>query len=80
MMQVHQAARLAMHNKTQLDNTSKCGCYHCFAIFTPQEIKEWTDDGDTAICPFCFVDAVLPETSDFPLNKQFLEKLHAYWF
>jgi hypothetical protein len=39
-------------------------CYHCQRIFSPSEVLEWCDDdaqgiGQTAICPFCYVDAVV---------------------
>ena len=39
-------------------------CYYCFAEFPPSSITEWCDEdedgvGQTAICPFCPVDAVV---------------------
>jgi len=37
-------------------------CYYCFAEFAPDVISEWCDGDDqdqTAICPYCGVDAVV---------------------
>lgn len=37
-----------------------CGCFYCLEKFNWHDIKEWTDDGCTVLCPRCGVDAVLP--------------------
>ena len=52
------------------------------AIFDPQEIEEWIEDedGDTAFCPCCEIDSVLPESGDYPLTKDFLRRMYDYWF
>lgn len=78
---IRNAAKFAMHNRKEIMAAAKCGCYHCTAIFTPAEIKEWTDDDDTAVCPSCHVDAILPDNI-FPeqINAEMLNKLKAYWF
>ena len=34
----------------------KCGCCYCLKIFSPNLIKGWCDDENTAICPFCGID------------------------
>ena len=80
MSDMRYAAKFAMHNKNELEKATLCGCFYCLALFNPQEIKEWTDNGDTAICPFCNVDAVLSETSEVHLDKETLNKLNTYWF
>jgi hypothetical protein len=72
---IKQAAKFAMYNKENVLAAKICGCYHCMAIFEPKEIKEWTDKNQTALCPFCNVDAILPN-----LNKDTLHKLNTYWF
>src|SRR6185295_9354489 len=35
-----------------------CGCFYCLATFLPAEIEEWTDDGQTPLCPKCGIDSV----------------------
>jgi hypothetical protein len=51
----------------------------------PQEIAEWVDDdadgeGQTALCPKCGIDAVLPGNAGFDLAPDFLAKMKAHWF
>lgn len=41
------------------------GCYACLSCFPATQITDWVPDrnGPTACCPFCGIDAVLPERS-----------------
>lgn len=37
-------------------------CIYCFSEFPPADIEEWIDGepiGQTALCPYCSVDAVV---------------------
>ena len=66
------------------------GCFYCQAFFSPDEISEWvdgrqpetgnTDDGVTALCPHCGIDAVLPNAIPTVLTAELLAEMHAYWF
>lgn len=78
---VQDAPRLSFENKTALENATRCGCYFCIQLFNPAEIDEWSKDknGDTAICPRCSVDAVIPET-DSPLSTELLVEMCEHWF
>lgn len=44
----------------------RCVCYYCGARFSYKEITDIVEDinGDTAICPKCGVDTVVPEIID----------------
>jgi NAD-dependent SIR2 family protein deacetylase len=66
--------------KNRLSLTGKCACYHCLKVFESQEISVWTDKGETALCPYCQVDAVIPESPTYNLSKETLTKLNEYWF
>jgi len=35
----------------------------------PNEIQDWTDDGDTALCPKCGIDSVIGSVSGYPICK-----------
>jgi hypothetical protein len=50
------------------------------AIFLPTEIQEWIDQEQTALCPKCEIDSVIGSASEFPITKDFLERMHAHWF
>lgn len=69
-------------NEKALKDSDSCGCFYCLTIYRPSEIKEWIEDknGNTAICPHCGIDAVLPSNDEHPLNKVFLQKMHQFWF
>ena len=70
-------------HREQLMKDSKCGCFCCLKIFDPKEIWWWIgpeDPGDTAICPYCFVDSVIGESSGYPITEEFLKKMQQYWF
>jgi len=68
------------NHRNELKAAATCGCFHCLEVFHPAEIKEWTDRGQTAICPRCGIDSVLPETPDFKVTKEMLQAMEAYWF
>ena len=65
-------------NKTLLSSNEKCGCYYCLNIFPTAEVTHWVDDGQTAICPKCSIDAIIPfESNNF---KETLKKLNKEQF
>ena len=80
---VHRHAHKAsFENKADLKKSGKCGCFFCLEIYDPKIIKDYCQDrnGDTAICPFCFTDAVIGDASGFPVTKEFLKKMRKAWF
>lgn len=56
----------------------RCGCFYCCKTFYPGEITAWTDDDDTALCPYCDIDSVLPRGGS--LGSDFLKQMYQYWF
>ena len=69
-------------NKNALGDSDLCGCFYCLTIYSPSEINEWIkdEDGDTAICPHCGIDAVLPNSKEYPMEEAFLQRMQKYWF
>jgi hypothetical protein len=51
------------------------------AVFTPRDILKWADGNQTALCPVCGIDAVLPD-GDFGgrVTKELLEAMQDRWF
>jgi hypothetical protein len=74
---IKQSHKNCMSNRKKLEESDLCGCFYCLAIYNPSEIEEWIEDkdDDTAICPHCHTDAVLPENDDYPLNAAFLKQM-----
>jgi hypothetical protein len=54
-------------------------------VFAPSDIKDWVDgrevdtgdieDGVTALCPYCGIDAVLPSAAPITLNEALMSAL-----
>jgi hypothetical protein len=68
------------HSREELQRSSLCGCFYCFATFTSAEISDWIDDGQTAVCPKCSVDSVIGSASGFPIIPSFLRRMHDKYF
>ncbi len=52
--------KLCSRHKALLKATNLCGSFHCHRDFFVEEIMEWADKQQTAVCPWCHIDAVMP--------------------
>lgn len=77
---MYQFPKLAMRNRQMLELARLVGCYYCCQIYSPSEVTEFTDEGQTCICPKCHVDAVVGDSQGIELSEASLRKAHAYWF
>jgi hypothetical protein len=77
LISAHDASSL---HRSAVERSARCGCFYCLHVFSPDAIVEWTDDDQTAICPHCGIDSVLPEAAGFPIDKEFLSAMQAHWF
>lgn len=68
--------QLTIRNKPHIEDYEQCSCAHCLRVFPASEITAWEDNGTTAVCPHCGVDAVLPDAQ--PEDK--LRAMNAYMF
>ncbi len=60
--------------------SQKCGCFYCCKTFNVSTVEEWIDEGQTAICPHCSIDSVIPELSFLPLTEENLKSMSEFWF
>ena len=72
--------KFSMENKSLLENSDQCGCFYCQKIYHPSEIKEWCDEGKTAICPHCGIDSVLPDIGPVNISSKLLKELNEFYF
>ncbi len=78
---IRQAHAFCGGHRAQLLQDERCGCFYCLHIFSPIEITDWIDtDGVTALCPHCGIDAVIGESSGYPVTAEFLRQMRRYWF
>lgn len=68
-------------NKELLEQSKTCGCFYCLTIFSPKEIIDYTDEfQNTATCPHCGIDSVLPDNVGYPITGEFLKQMKKHWF
>lgn len=67
-------------HRVELKASTFCGCFYCLAVFPPNEITQWIDDDQTALCPKCEIDSVIGSASGFPITPDFLMRVHDHWF
>jgi len=80
----------AFHNRELISQSTVCGCFCCLAMFSSDEIEEWTDElkNDdkityelTALCPKCGIDSVLSENMPgVKLDAAFLVRMQKCFF
>lgn len=63
-----------------MEHVDLCACFYCFAQFKAGDIKTWIDDDETALCPHCGKDTVLPDVPLYTLDKDLLTEMHRYFF
>jgi hypothetical protein len=77
---IRDAHGFAVRHRALIEGSGVCGCFYCLETFAPPEITEWVDNGQTALCPKCGIDSVLPSASGYPLDPDFLMQMNEHWF
>jgi hypothetical protein len=76
-------------NRPLLEQSSSAGCFFCGAAFEPSEISRWLPEydeatgapsGETASCPRCGKDSVLPSAAPVAMSPHLLAAMQGYWF
>ena len=76
LTKIHRKSR---RNRPELSRSKICGCFYCLKEFAFSQIGEWIVDNETALCPYCGVDAVLGFDRE-RADQQLLQKMHERWF
>lgn len=77
---IREAHRHSSGHREELLASAQCGCFYCEAIYSPSEVSEWIDDGQTALCARCGIDSVIGAESGFPITAVFLAEMNRHWF
>lgn len=68
---------LSYSNRESIFSDTLCSCYYCRNKFLGGEIKEWIRKGEnTALCPKCGIDSVIP----FDVDDDTLKQAQQKWF
>lgn len=68
------------HNNKLVNNADKCYCFYCMSGFDSIEIDSYIDEGQTALCPKCGIDSVIPDNIDEEINEAIILDMNRYWF
>ena len=74
--EANRIAAASFLNRDRITAAPSCGCFYCLATVPGDDVREWVDDGRTALCPRCGIDSVLPDVTD----DDTLRVLHHYRF
>lgn len=80
MIGIMQFPTLAINNRQLVEQSTKAGCFHCLKIFDVSEIKSYTDNEKTMICPLCGIDSIVGNMCGFELSEEILQKAHQFWY
>lgn len=68
-------------HKDEILQSNNCSCFYCLTTFSSASIVEWTDKGQTALCPHCGIDSVIGDKSGYPITDiDFLKQMNSFWF
>ncbi len=76
-------------HRSAIEQSRIVGCFYCEEFFPPAEITTWLNEpvvkgqkrGQTAVCPRCGIDAVLPEWNGvLPMGAGMLRMMRRVWF
>lgn len=61
---IEDAPDRSIRNRSALAQSQRASCFFCGHTFPSSDVISWTDEGETAICPNCRIDAILPGEID----------------
>lgn len=74
------AHSFSLNNSESIKASVSCACFYCKTRFTPVEVVDFCDKGNTALCPKCGIDSVIGDASGISLSASFVVQLHDFWF
>lgn len=75
-MNVEDACKAAYKNRRAVLAEDMASCYQCIRSFKSNSIRDWSDEQQTALCPNCGIDSVVPGKID----RETLAKMCEHWF
>ena len=60
--------------------SNKCYCFYCKKEMEAKEINKYIDNDSTALCPYCGIDSIIPDSIDENINPSTIDEMNKYWF
>lgn len=67
------------HNRLCINKSEWCSCFSCCQKYKANEVREWIDTGNTALCPKCGIDAVIGDYSGYD-DMEDMKMMYNYYF
>lgn len=74
------AYRFSYNNKSSIEKSHICGCFHCCETFPAESVTEFIGTENTAFCPCCGIDSVIADADWKDLSPEFLDKMNLRYF
>lgn len=71
--------RRSFRGKDWLSASQTCGCFYCLRAFDFEQINNWVDDDQTALCPYCGIDSVIGFDTAC-VDRDLLDAMNKRWF
>ena len=68
------------HNRELILKSNKCYCFYCKSILSSNEIIKYIDNNETALCPKCDIDSIIPDAIDDTIDQKVIDDMNQYWF
>jgi hypothetical protein len=81
-----------LHNRAEIEASTRCGCCSCMAVFDAAEVLAWSGfdmasfndpeaaSPDTGLCPRCGSEALIGDRAGYALSPDFLSRMNQAWF
>ena len=71
-----------IRNRQEIDQSVYCHCISCTRSYPSPIVTDFIKDGEgeTALCPYCGIDAVIGDSCRLIINQAILTYLNKKWF
>lgn len=72
----------SINNEIEIVQSESCGCFFCRNVFSARDVQDWIDDenGVSALCPECGMDACIGDASGFEIDKAFMKEMNLAFY
>lgn len=72
---------LSRNNAKLIKKSKQVGCFYCLKIYQAKEVKNYRENANkSAICIYCNIDALIPDSFGIELTEAFLKAMRNRWF
>lgn len=79
-MQLERLHAYSANNRSLITVSDRCYCFYCKQSMYRGEIERYIDDGQTALCPHCQIDAIIPDSIAETVDENIIAEMNEYWF